>query len=545
MNENNEAYQSTAPGTVEPKGLRIAISFPSKIKLMAYAYGINYFRRKFHIGVIKPGPGLIRILTLIPLILIDIPAVSPADSSQSPKTSFSKNGEQISALKQPNSTGSLANTDNTNLITQSLQPGSADCKTYMANDLPSHSVQNGNIVPCSKFSPVPNAPAQPLSSTEDSPVSFSSYLENQPWLTITVEKGDTISQIFARNGLAISDAYAIVKLEQADALLKIHPGQILKIKPGPDGHLGLLHYSLSLLEILEVKRSDPSSVYEVNIIKQHPETRIRKAWAYINQNLLDSSIKTGISIKLMYEFIAIFGGRVNFSIDMQPKDRFSIIYEELYLNDNKLGDGQIIAAELVVSGKKHQAIRYINSRKQVAYYNPSGEGLKSQFLHSPLDIVNITSDFSESRFHPIKQVWKEHRGVDYGAPLGTPVKTTANGTVIEANSQAGYGKTVRIQHDNTHETLYAHLNGFAKGIRRGVRVNQGETIGYVGRTGLATGPHLHYEFRVNGKHVNPVMVDSKISKPIEEKYIVSFKQLVSVWKTELDNLSRISLAQKN
>ena len=369
---------------------------------------------------------------------------------------------------------------------------------------------------------------------------LTAYLDSQPWEIATVRKGDTLSQLFNRFNLESREAYKLARLEEAAPLLKIRPGQKIRLKKTQNGRFGQLHYQLNNFEALILTLSDDG--YVANIETREPEIRINNAMATITQSVLGAAAEAKVSYKTMYQFIAMFGWQVDFSMDIHKGDQFSLIYEELYLDDQKVGDGEIIAAELNLSGKKFQAIRHKNEEGFTDYFAPNGDGIKGTFLRSPLKFGNITSTFSKRRLHPIKKIWRAHKGVDYGARRGTPIMATGNGTVVVAGRKNGYGKTVVIRHGGKYETLYAHMNGFAKGIKSGVRVNQGDVIGYVGQTGMATGPHLHYEFRIHGIHKNPVTVEFPKSEPINDKYRFQFQQLAGIWVSELDNLNRISLA---
>ncbi len=370
---------------------------------------------------------------------------------------------------------------------------------------------------------------------------FSDLLKSQPWISTEVRKGDSLSRIFNRNDIGTRHAYEITQIEDAKSLLKIRPGQQIRIKKDKQGAFALLQYKLNTFNTLMVQAIENS--YIVSVDAREPEIRLNNAKATIYQNLLGAAKNAEISSNTMYNFIAMFGWQVDFTMDLKVGDQFSIIYEELYLDSKKVGDGNIIAAELVISGKKLQAIRHEDDEGNISFYAPDGDGIKGTFLRTPLKFGHVTSNFSKNRLHPIKKVWTAHRGVDYGAPRGTPVMSTGDGTVRHIGKKGGYGKTIIIRHGGKYDTVYAHLNGYAKGVRSGTRVKQGTIIGYVGSTGLATGPHLHYEFRISGVHKNPMTVELPKSRPISEKYKSQFQQAAGIWVAELDYLNRIPLAQ--
>ncbi len=367
------------------------------------------------------------------------------------------------------------------------------------------------------------------------------YLQSQPWLTAKVQRGDSLSRIFKRNGLDSRDAYRLIRLQQVKSILKIRPGQEIKIKKDQQGELALLQYQPTVFDTLNVRVDGDKFIVEVT--KREAEIRLNNAKATIHQHLLGAAKQANVSLNTMYNFITLFGWQVDFTMDLRQGDQFSLIYEELYLDNKKVGDGEIIAAELVLSGKVLRAIRHQNEQGFINYYAPDGGGIKGTFLRTPLKFGHVTSSFSKNRLHPIKKIWRAHKGVDYGAPRGTPVLTTGDGTVRLARRNGGYGKTIIIRHGGKYDTVYAHLHGYAKGIRVGVRVKQGEVIGYVGSTGLATGPHLHYEFRINGIHKNPLTVALPRSEPISQKYKSQFQKTAGIWVAELEYLNRIPLAQ--
>jgi len=200
----------------------------------------------------------------------------------------------------------------------------------------------------------------------------------------------------------------------------------------------------------------------------------------------------------------VFAGDIDFYKDLQRGDRFAVVYEMRYIEGEPAGAGRIVAAEFENRGKTHRAFLFRDVDGSEGYYSADGAGMRRPFLRSPMEFSRVTSGFSNARFHPILQTWRAHRGVDYAAPMGTPVRATGNGAVAFAGLQGGYGNVIVLQHAGAFSTLYAHLSRFAPRIRAGARVSQGEIVGYVGHTGWATGPHLHYEFRVAGVQRDPM-----------------------------------------
>ena len=255
-----------------------------------------------------------------------------------------------------------------------------------------------------------------------------------------------------------------------------------------------------------------------------------------------SGSRAGLSDNTIMQLAGIFGWDIDFALDIRNGDQFSVIYETRYLDGEKIGDGDIIAAEFTNQGKSYQAVRYTDAANDNEYYSASGRSMRKAFLRTPVKFSRISSRFTKKRWHPVLKKWRSHRGVDYAASRGTPVKATSNGKITHRGRKGGYGKAVFIQHGKTYTTVYGHLNSYAKGLRKGSKVKQGQIIGYVGSTGLATGPHLHYELRVNGVHRNPRTVALPKADPIASSERAAFEQIASVRLEQLSNNKRIMLA---
>ena len=364
---------------------------------------------------------------------------------------------------------------------------------------------------------------------------------NFAWTTATVKRRDTLSRIFKRHGVAVKDAYAVVRLEDAAVLGKIRPGD--KIRLAADGGaLAALRYRLDALSTLHIARADDGRL-RAEMITRIPEIRLRGEKALIWNNLLDAAKDAGIDFETVYAFAQLFGWQVDFTREIRPGDQFTVIFEELYLDNEKVGNGDILAAELITSKRRLRAVRHVDEHGRATYYAPNGDGIERSFLRSPLKYGRVTSRFSHKRFHPIFKQWRAHRGVDYGAPKGTPVRSTGDGVVTKAGRNHGYGNAIVIRHGGKYTTLYAHLSRLAGGIKSGVRVQQGEVIGFVGATGWATGAHLHYEFRVNGIHRNPLTVKLPKSDPIGHEYQSEFLARAAEWVARLEQISAIPVAQ--
>ncbi len=365
--------------------------------------------------------------------------------------------------------------------------------------------------------------------------------DDSPWIDAKIKKGDTLSHLFMRHGLDSKEAYRIARIEEAKPLLNFKAGETVRLKKTRQGELELLQYKLGKFDVLNVCADQGSWLAYTET--RSPEVRVNNARMIIYSSLLEAASETNLSPGTLYKAIDLFGWQIDFSRDIRVGDQFLVIYEDLFLDGKKIGEGEIIAAELIVSGKTWRAIRFSDEQGQSLYFAPDGSSVTGTFLRSPLKFGYITSAFSHNRLHPIKKVWRAHKGVDYGAPAGTPVMATGDGLVTLAKRKGGYGKTIIIRHAGVYDTLYAHLSSYAKNITPGKRVKQGDIIGYVGSTGLATGPHLHYEFRINGVHHNPTTVELPKSMPIPDKHRERFFELANLWAGELDYLNRIPLAR--
>ncbi len=262
-----------------------------------------------------------------------------------------------------------------------------------------------------------------------------------------------------------------------------------------------MRYQPEIQRYLDVVAQNDTFVAES--IDRAFDIRQKEVIVEITDTLFDSARRAGLPNSVAYRVTEIFQWEVDFSSDVHRGDRLSVIFEEQWLDNQKIGLGPVLAARLEAGSEVHHAIRHIDANGDSTYYSPEGESLQRTFLRSPVPGVSVSSGFSYRRLHPILKIRRPHLGVDYGARKGTPVIATADGKVIRASRKGGYGKTIIIKHGQQYRTLYAHLSGYAKGVRSGKWVKKGQIIGYVGSTGLSTGPHLHYEIHVAGKAKNP------------------------------------------
>lgn len=338
-----------------------------------------------------------------------------------------------------------------------------------------------------------------------------------------VKPGENLSTIFAKLDLNHQELHKIIHAndlgKQFDAIVA---GKTLWFEKTIGGKLQQLRYPKNKLETLVVKRYGEN--FQVEQTTKNVDIRIVSAQAYIQSSLFLDGKKVGLSDKLIMEFASIFAWEVDFALSLRAGDKFTVLFEQYFIDGEQVGTGEILVAEFVNNGRTYQAVRYKDEDGKVNYYSPKGKSLKKAFIRTPIDLARISSHFNLKRRHPVLNRIRAHKGVDYVAKTGTRIKATGKGIITYRGHKGGYGKVVIIQHGQRYSTLYAHLSKFRNRQRVGHRVEQGDIIGYVGRSGLATGPHLHYEFRVNHKHRNPLTVKLPNNAPISKSKLVEFTE---------------------
>ncbi len=339
-------------------------------------------------------------------------------------------------------------------------------------------------------------------------------------LSLTVKRGDTLDALFRRNKLDLGHLGMIVQLPAATAhLKKLIPGDEIQIEHD-EGSLKSLYRELDLTSALKVSRVE--SGFSAEIIDRPIEIRRKLAFGKIDTSLFESAANAGLADRLIMNLAGIFAWDVDFVLDIRGGDQYYILFEEIYQDGQYVTDGDIVAAEFYNDGRTFQAIRFVDKSGRSDYYTPEGLSVRKAFVRAPVDFSRISSSFNPRRKHPILNTIRAHRGVDYAAPSGTPINAAGDGKVIFRGRKNGYGNAVIVQHGGNITTLYAHMSRIHNGSRVGRRVVQGQTIGYVGKTGLATAPHLHYEYRLNGVHRNPRTVKLPQADPIREAYRADF-----------------------
>jgi len=363
------------------------------------------------------------------------------------------------------------------------------------------------------------------------------------WKEITVKKGDNLSLIFSRAGLTPQQLHKVLSLgKKTKALTKIFPGDKLRFNISDDKQLKALSYDIDQTETLHITQRSDNKGYAATTEKHQIDTRTANSSGVITSSLFLGAQKAGLSDNLTMELAGIFGWDIDFALDIRKGDSFTVVYEALYLDGKKLRNGKILAAEFNNRGKSYQAVRYTDSKGDSDYYSPDGKSMRKAFLRTPVEFSRISSRFNLKRKHPVLNKIRAHKGVDYAAPTGTPIRATGDGKIVHRGRKGGYGKTIIIQHGSRYSTRYAHMNNYARGMKNGKRVKQGQIIGYVGSTGLATGPHLHYEFRLNGAVRNPLTVKLPDAGPLPKKYRADFNNKSRPFLAQLNALKRNTIA---
>ncbi len=341
------------------------------------------------------------------------------------------------------------------------------------------------------------------------------------WDEHVVVSGDNLSVIFSRLEI-YSQLRAILALgEDAADLQRLYPGERLRAGKR-DGQFEALIYEPRGDHYLEITRADADGEFIVSREQHELESRRQSVHAEIRRSLFLDGAAAGLADATLIQIADIFGWDIDFAWDIREGDRLTVIYERIYKDGEYLRDGPVLAAEFQNRGRTLRALRFAPDGEQAGYFNPEGESMRQAFIRTPVDVGRISSNFGPRR-HPVLGYTRQHQGVDYAAPTGTPIRAAGNGRITHRGTRGGYGNTVIIDHGNNYKTLYAHMNGYRRGHSVGSRVSQGEIIGYVGMTGLATGPHLHYEFHVRDKPVNPVTVDLPRAESLAAEQMKAFQ----------------------
>lgn len=353
-----------------------------------------------------------------------------------------------------------------------------------------------------------------------------------------VLRGDTVAALLDRLGVRDARAMDFLRADATGRAIfrQLVPGRTMQAETGDGGELVTLRYFLSPGTLLEVQRTPEGFTARSRAVAETPRVFYRSAT--IRSSLFAATDAAGIPDAIAMQIARIFATDIDFHTELRRGDRLAVAYEMIYDSGELVAAGRILSAEFVNDGRTYQAVLFTDDAGGDAYYSLDGSNRAKAFLRSPVEFSRVSSGFG-GRFHPIFKNWRAHTGVDFAAPSGTRVIAAADGTVVSAGSRGGYGNAIEVRHGGSITTLYAHLSGFAKGVRAGARVRQGEPIGYVGATGYATGPHLHYEFKIGGMHQDPMRVALPKAEPVPERLRESFAQVAAQAR---ETIARVSTA---
>ncbi len=359
-----------------------------------------------------------------------------------------------------------------------------------------------------------------------------------------IRKGESLSQFFSDHEFSKADLHHIIHANDfGKQFANISPGNSLVATADDSNQLLQLSYQKNAIETLVATRIDDK--FEVKIVSKSIEKQIASAQNTINNSLFLDGKEAGLSDNVIMQLANIFAWDIDFALNLRKGDQFTVVYEKQFVEGKEINSGKIISAEFVNQGRTHTAVRFEDKQGNVNFFTPKGDSLRKAFLRTPVDFARISSHFNLKRKHPVLNRIRAHKGVDYAARTGTPIKTTADGKIVFRGRKGGYGRVVIVKHRHKYSTLYAHMSKFKKGLKVGSKVKQGQVIGYVGKSGLATGPHLHYEFLVNGKHKNPLTAKLPHSLPIERSLLAEFKKQTQPYLEQLNKAKANNILAKN
>lgn len=362
------------------------------------------------------------------------------------------------------------------------------------------------------------------------------------WRNERMQRGDTVDELLRR--LSIEDAAAsdyLRKSAEAESFRKLPVGTEVQAETTATGGLIALRYLGDNSAQILIDKQD--GAFHTKTLPAQLENRLFVRTGEIKTNLYSATDEAGLPEAAANQLNELFSGDIDFHHDLRKGDKFTVVYEMTYSNGALLHTGRIQAAEFINQGHAYRAVYFQKDAQHGDYYTPEGKSMHKAFLRSPVEFSRISSGFTTARFHPILKKWRAHKGVDFAAPMGTRVKVTADGIVSLVGKQNSYGNVIMVNHQGRYTTVYGHLSRFAKGLHQGQRVAQGDVIGYVGMTGWATGPHLHYEFRVNGQQRDPLRVALPDAKPIDSTYLAAFQPVANDFVARLNLLRNTNLAK--
>jgi murein DD-endopeptidase MepM/ murein hydrolase activator NlpD len=382
--------------------------------------------------------------------------------------------------------------------------------------------------------PLPDPSMDSLLFTSAEPVGAESAASRTPFefVAITIGRNDTLDQIFRGLQFRLSDLAELRSLPDVrKSLDMIRPGDVIQLTH-LDGEIKSLTRRINETATLSVTRAEEG--FSANIVENPLETEERMLRGSVDSSLYVAVNSAGGTDRLAVELADVFKYDIDFVNSVRPGDSFVVAHEQEYQDGEFVRDGDILAAEFINAGRTYRAVRYVSPQGRADYYSPDGRPVRKAFLRYPVDYARISSGFSTARRHPVLNRVRAHKGIDFAAPSGTPIKAAGAGRVVSRGKSGGYGNVVVLAHKGGVTTLYGHMSRFARGLSAGDQVAQGQVIGYVGMTGLATGPHVHYEYRVNGVHKNPARVTVAKADPIPASLMADFKAQTTPLLARLD-----------
>ena len=396
---------------------------------------------------------------------------------------------------------------------------------HAASDKPPTNARAGAPLVYPTRPPAPPAPAAvPAAGTPGLGAQQASVAST---IQVVVGRKDTLGSIFRRMALDPADLAAIRQLPGIrQSLDYLKPGDAIQVTQS-EGSIKELTRKVSETKTLHVVRDEAG--FAANVIENPVQTHIRTASATIDSSLFQAAESAQISDLVALKLANIFAWDIDFVLDIREGDRFTAVYEQIYQDGKYLRDGDVLAAEFVNGGKLYRAVRFVDENGAIGYYSPEGKPMRKAFLRAPVEFTRVSSVFNPHRLHPILNLIRGHMGTDYAAPVGTPVHAAGDGRVAFEGVRGGYGNAILLSHSSEIQTLYGHMSRFAHDIHVGSHVQQGEVIGYVGMTGLATGPHLHYEYLMNGVHKDPQTVKLPGADPLHADAMDRFHGQTAQW----------------
>ena len=388
--------------------------------------------------------------------------------------------------------------------------------------------------------PLPLPTQDPASTTLEDTATLDAVDDTDSWSVVSVRSGQTVGDIFHQNGLNPGILQQLLgNPANASALRNVHPGDEFAFLRAADGSLHGLRFDRD--DHTRVVVSIDADGMHQRIVDRLIERRTHVAHGVVERSLFDAGAQAGMSDSMVLKLANAFGYDIDFAQDLRQGDSFTVIYDEVYREGERLRDGDIVGATFINRGKRYSAFRYTDAAGNTMFYSDDGRPLRKAFLRTPVEFTRISSLFTAGRMHPILGTMRAHRGVDYAAPSGTPIHAAGDGKITFRGWQNGYGNVVILQHGGHYSTLYGHMSRFAS-IRDGQRVSQGQTIGYVGATGMATGPHLHYEFRIDGTHRDPLSVTLPKPEPLPQVELARFHGQTQPMLAKLKTLEATQVA---